>query len=539
MAKGNGKISELGKISEITNDTMFEVVDNDESGHGLDNYQATALQIEGHINRENGAVHERISAAVTAEKGRAEDNEREMSERQDDLEEAIANEKNRAEGVEGDIALLETTDKSNLVAAINTVKRGGNANAQEITKLQKSITDLGEYVDQHDEEMLDAAKAYTDEAQLATQTWVRAVDLKSDLELITGLNKKITYLCRVIADPDPANNGVYQAIAGWSGSPAWTFFSDNQDWIDENELDERIGEHDEDESAHGGIKADLSNERQQRTEDDIAVLQEAKAYTDGHDESGTAHADIRAALSAEIYARIEEYVDLLEQINALTPEGLENLPALLASKAPVNNPVFTGLLRAAIAQSTSFSDMLVANTANGAVYRRPANGLTVAHAATAAAATNKTAASSQIVTRVNNASALTLATWADLAHTVAYMIRNPPPAPTSIAISAPPPIVYARGRQAGPSPNNYIDGDEVYFTATVTPWNALGIIIDWEVTGQFFDYYTDNRELAVQAGNFPPGQNTVAAYTVIATARGTTVSASLTVPLTLRPGTKP
>ena len=315
MAKGNGKISELDKIVEITNDTIFEAVGEAEGGTGLDNYQATALQIEEYINREEGAVRESIAVAVEAETDRAKDAEKalsdaveaesdrakdaenELSGRQDELAQAIVDEQNRAMEVEGDVEELETVDKSNLVVAINSVKKGGNANAQEITKLQKNLADLGEHVDQRDDETLEEAKEYAASLNISSQTWLSAVNEKINLP-VTGLNYKINYLCRVIADPVQANNGVYQAIAGWSDAPEWTYFSDNQDWIDETELDERIGAHDLNEGAHGGIKTDLLNEIQERaeetlatremiageaqarTEADDAVLEEAKTYTD-------------------------------------------------------------------------------------------------------------------------------------------------------------------------------------------------------------------------------------------------------------------
>ena len=173
MATGSGKISELEKIGNVTAETLFEMVDDAGDEQGLDNYQGTASQVEQFINREEGAVRAAIDGAVEKEADRAKEAEqalfnqqkeadKELSLRQDDLAQAIIDEKNRAKEVEGDIALLETTDKSNLVAAVNTVKRGGNANAQEITKLQTRVADLGEYVDRRDEETLDAARAYTD-----------------------------------------------------------------------------------------------------------------------------------------------------------------------------------------------------------------------------------------------------------------------------------------------------------------------------------------------------------------------------------------
>jgi len=102
------------------------------------------------------------------------------------------------------------------------------------------------------------AKSYTDAAQLATQTWLPAVNLLTSLDEIVGLSPSINYLCRVVADTDPANNGVYQAIAGWDEAPIWTFFSDNADWIDEIELAGAIDEHNQDEDAHQDIRNQIA-----------------------------------------------------------------------------------------------------------------------------------------------------------------------------------------------------------------------------------------------------------------------------------------
>ena len=267
----------------------------------------------------------------------------------------------------------------------------------------------------------------------------------------------------------------------------------------------------------------IAEEAQNRAEADGTVLAEAKTYTDGHNQSETAHSDIR------------------EAINLLLPQNLENLPALLASKAPVNNPIFTGQLKAAIAQSTAHSDVLVADAA-GAVFKRPASGLTVAHAATAGAATNKTYASSQVISP-NAASALALVTQADLVRTIAYMIRNPPPAPTGIIISPPPATVYGGGYH-GQIPNLiYVSGEIVEFTATVTPADALGNVVDWAVTGSFADANTFNEGLPsagvqVEAGRYVTN-SPANWYKVTATIRGTNISSSVTVNFIRRPGAKP
>ena len=176
--------------------------------------------------------------------------------------------------------------------------------SDEVQARQQAISEEAQARIEGDEETLAAAKAHTNAAQMATQTWVPAVKQKSKLDLITGLNNNINYLCRVIADPDPANNGVYQAIAGWTGSPVWTFFSDNQDFIDETELEEAFGAHDENESAHGGIGG------------------------------------IRPALLNEIQQREDADQHLQEQIDNLTPDGMVKL----ANKKIISQPLQIGTL---------------------------------------------------------------------------------------------------------------------------------------------------------------------------------------------------
>jgi hypothetical protein len=63
------------------------------------------------------------------------------------------------------------------------------------------------------------------------------VTTKADLPDPETLDAGINYLCRVIADPTQANNGVWQRIAG---TTEWTYFSDNLDFVDETELADAI-----------------------------------------------------------------------------------------------------------------------------------------------------------------------------------------------------------------------------------------------------------------------------------------------------------
>jgi hypothetical protein len=96
-------------------------------------------------------------------------------------------------------------------------------------------------------------------ALLATQKWLPSVNSKADLPDPQTLDSTINYLCRVTGDPVQEDNGVYQLIAG---SSEWTFFSNNADFIDEQELEDAleaaIGAHNESEEAHQDIRTDIS-----------------------------------------------------------------------------------------------------------------------------------------------------------------------------------------------------------------------------------------------------------------------------------------
>jgi len=94
-------------------------------------------------------------------------------------------------------------------------------------------------------EAIEAAADYTDEqvadAKLATQRWLPAVQTKSALPGALA-STSWNYLCRVLHDPTPSNNGVWQAIPIDANNHAanWTWFGDNQDFIDELELEEAL-----------------------------------------------------------------------------------------------------------------------------------------------------------------------------------------------------------------------------------------------------------------------------------------------------------
>jgi hypothetical protein len=87
------------------------------------------------------------------------------------------------------------------------------------------------------------------DASLATEKWKSAVNQYADLAVPTGDEEKQAWLCRVLKatddgsgwdpststlDPTKAPAGVYQWVG--TGATEWTYFGDNQDFIDDLEL---------------------------------------------------------------------------------------------------------------------------------------------------------------------------------------------------------------------------------------------------------------------------------------------------------------
>ena len=145
---------------------------------------------------------------------------------------------------------------------------------------------------QGDADTLATAKNYANEqianTVAATQIWLPAVDTFALLPVITDTSKN--WLCRV-RDAQT----VYQCVAGQT---TWVEYSDQNDFVNELEMEGAIGDH------NGSIAA---------------------------------HPGIRAAIAAEINAREVADQDLQGRLESLAPEGMDNLPALLAAKAPTNH----------------------------------------------------------------------------------------------------------------------------------------------------------------------------------------------------------
>ena len=77
-------------------------------------------------------------------------------------------------------------------------------------------------------------------AQLDTQTWLPSVATFTDLPDPASLPAGVNYLCRVMTDPTTSNNGVWQRIAN---TTEWTYFSDNLDFVDEDELTTKLAQY--------------------------------------------------------------------------------------------------------------------------------------------------------------------------------------------------------------------------------------------------------------------------------------------------------
>jgi hypothetical protein len=94
---------------------------------------------------------------------------------------------------------------------------------------------------------------------LASQTWLPSVDTQAELKDPSLLDPAINYLCRVIADPVKSNNGVWQLI---QGANAWTFYSNDIDFVDDLELAAAIDA--EVTNRNAAIAGAISNEASNR-----------------------------------------------------------------------------------------------------------------------------------------------------------------------------------------------------------------------------------------------------------------------------------
>jgi hypothetical protein len=118
--------------------------------------------------------------------------------------------------------------------SLNNINAAGEQKIKEIVSpdITNALNEAKDYTDQVGATVSDEAKDYTDQqiaiSQLATQKWLSAVNTKADLP--SPPDNINTYLCRVLTGAD---NGVWQFIPNASD---WTYFGDNTDFIDQDEL---------------------------------------------------------------------------------------------------------------------------------------------------------------------------------------------------------------------------------------------------------------------------------------------------------------
>lgn len=132
----------------------------------------------------------------------------------------------RAESVEGDLNDLDTTDKSNLVAAINEVKGSAYTVDEHVTTGSTNPvqnTGVKEYVDTQNEATLQSAKDYTDDkiGELDTIDGTTVVELTghlSDLNsaaesLVTAINNIDDHVKRNIVSISSLNSDLNDGLA--------------------------------------------------------------------------------------------------------------------------------------------------------------------------------------------------------------------------------------------------------------------------------------------------------------------------------------
>jgi len=124
---------------------------------------------------------------------------------------------------------------------------------------------------------INEVKEYADQQLSGRNEWLPPVNKVSELTT-AGLDNKINYLCKVVADTE---SGVYQCVAGWEDEPVWELFDNTVDLVNEQELENGITAHNIDTGAHEDIRTSVSNEAQARAQGDSDTLNSAKSYADG------------------------------------------------------------------------------------------------------------------------------------------------------------------------------------------------------------------------------------------------------------------
>ena len=155
------------------------------------------------------------------------------------------------------------------------IKDAHDAIAEETQARQQSDNALEEAVSaetharqQADTETLEEAKAYADDqiadAVTATQTWLPSVNTITELPEITDTSR--TYLCKARQEQI-----VYQCVAGQTG---WTPYDDRTDLVNEDELEEAVGRHNENWEAHENRFAQVIHRNEKNVPNGVLGLDE-------------------------------------------------------------------------------------------------------------------------------------------------------------------------------------------------------------------------------------------------------------------------
>jgi hypothetical protein len=215
------------------------------------------------------------------------------------------------------------------------------------TILQTNINNEASTRQTQDANTLTSSKNYTD-AQIAAalsgvQKWLPSVDTRADLPTIASSDIQ-TYLCRVIEET--GYNGVYL----WThDSLAWTFYSDNADFVSNEELATALT------PITASITAEATARQNADTQLQTNITNEANARISGDatlqgniDTANASISELRTDLQDEITRAISVESDLQTQINS---EGSEMSDMGEALNAEITNRVAADSNNLAIAKA--------------------------------------------------------------------------------------------------------------------------------------------------------------------------------------------
>jgi len=229
------------------------------------------------------------------------------------------------------------------------------------------------------ENAITEVKEYTDQLLSGRNEWLAPVNKVTELKT-AGLDKKINYLCKVIADD---KSGVYQCIAGWEEEPEWTLFDDAVDFVSEEELEAGINKHDTSDVAHNDIRRAVGNEARERERQITGAVNAESQAREASDQN------LQGQIDGEIRARARGDAKTLNAAKSYTDGKAADLSSILdgaqalALKGEFLTRAINGTTYVAINlfdPSTVFvADKTLIGDANGTlgVYRHNLDGATI------------------------------------------------------------------------------------------------------------------------------------------------------------------